>query len=422
MKKTSFLFAAMLVAALGSGFSPVSISSVHARADESAEKPKNTVRKEFGVALPDIQKLLDEKQYPQAMEKIAVLDAMDKKTPYEEFALHRMRAIVASSTNNTPLLATSFSAMINSEFLKDNEKLRLMEGLAGTFYNEKKYDEAILWANRMLEKDPANLQTHNLIAKAYYLKQDYPASIKKINEILALDDAAKRAPTEESLRLLASCYQHLKDNAGYTTVLERMVAHYPTREYWGDMIYRTEHKAGFSDRLRLDLYRLMIATGNMDDAGQYVEMAELALLAGLPAEAKTAMDAGYAANLLGTGKEGAKHKQLRDRVNKQATEDLKTLDAGEASAKTAKTGTGLVNIGYNYVINGQADKGIPLMEQGIAKGGLKSADEAKLHLGMAYLKSGNRDKAKEVFQSLQGNDGAADIGRLWLLVRPLADK
>ena len=122
MKKTSFLFAAMLVAALGSGFSPVSISSVHARADESAEKPKNTVRKEFGVALPDIQKLLDEKQYPQAMEKIAVLDAMDKKTPYEEFALHRMRAIVASSTNNTPLLATSFSAMINSEFLKDNEK------------------------------------------------------------------------------------------------------------------------------------------------------------------------------------------------------------------------------------------------------------------------------------------------------------
>ena len=297
-----------------------------------------------------------------------------------------------------------------------------MEGLAGTFYNEKKYDEAIQWANRMLEKDPANLQTHNLIAKAYYLKQDYPASIKKINEILALDDAAKRAPTEESLRLLASCYQHLKDNAGYTTVLERMVAHYPTREYWGDMIYRTEHKAGFSDRLRLDLYRLMIATGNMDDAGQYVEMAELALLAGLPAEAKTAMDAGYAANLLGTGKEGAKHKQLRDRVNKQATEDLKTLDAGEASAKTAKTGTGLVNIGYNYVINGQADKGIPLMEQGIAKGGLKSADEAKLHLGMAYLKSGNRDKAKEVFQSLQGNDGAADIGRLWLLVRPLADK
>jgi hypothetical protein len=76
----------------------------------------------------------------------------------------------------------------------------------------------------------------------------------------------------------------------------------------------------------------------------------------------------------------------------------------------------MVNIGYNYVLNGQFDKGIALIEQGIAKGGLKSVDEAKLHLGMAYLHAGNRDKAKEVFKSIQSNDGAADLGRLWLLV------
>ena len=198
--------------------------------------------------------------------------------------------------------------------------------------------------------------------------------------------------------------------------LERLVALYPTPEYWTDLIYRVMKKPGFSDRLLLDYYRLQFQNGKIEDGSDFVDMAELALLAGLPVEAKTAIDAGYAANLLGTGKEATKHKQLRDRVNKQAADDIKSLDAGEAAAKNAKTGIGMVNIGYNYVINGQYDKGLALMEQGIAKGGLKSPEEAKLHLGMAYLKAGKRDKATETLKSVQGRDGSADFARLWLLV------
>lgn len=425
MKKISFLFAAMMFAALGTGITPVTAGVAHA--DEASDKAaelakKSVVRKEMVRPLTEIQELLEKKQYKEAQDKVNELNAFENKTAYETFALHRLNAVIASGTNNTDQLATAFEGMISSEFLKDPEKLRLIEGLAGTYYNEKKYDQAILWAKRYLEKDNSNAQVKNMVARGYYLKNDFNSAIKQLNVMLAEDESAKRIPSEENLRLLASSYQQLKDTAGYAAVLERVVQHYPTREYWGDLIYRTEHKPGFSDRLRLDLYRLLLITKNIDDAGQYVEMAELALLAGLPAEAKTTIDAGYASGLLGTGKEAAKHKQLRDRVYKQAAEDIKTLDAGETSAKNAKTGTGLVNIGYNYVINAQAEKGIALMEQGIAKGGLKSMDEAKLHLGMAYLQSGNRDKALEVFKSIQGTDGAADLARLWTYVRPTEAK
>ncbi|MFZ6874260.1 tetratricopeptide repeat protein [Undibacterium sp. Di27W] len=414
MKKTSYLFAAMLLAALGSGFSPVTVNAVQAQ--EAADPAKLTVRAEMGKPLAEIQELLNAKQYPQAIEKINALDALDKKTPYEIFAIQRMRAVVASSTNDTALMATSFDSMINSEFLKEPEKLRLIEAMAGTYFNEKKYVQAREWANRILAKDPGNVGMNNLVARAYYLENDYPNAITVLNKQLAEDDKAKRNPTQENLKLLASSYQQIKDKNGYATVLERMIALYPQKEYWPDMLYSVERRPGFSDRLRLDLYRLLLKTESLDDGPQFVEMVELALLAGLPAEAKTSVDAGYAANLLGTGKEAAKHKQLRDKAYKQAADDIKTLDAGEASAKNAKTGVGLLNIGYNYVINGQHEKGLALMEQGMAKGGLKFADEAKLHLGMAYLQAGNREKAKEVFATIQSTDGTADLARLWLLV------
>jgi GH24 family phage-related lysozyme (muramidase) len=39
-----------------------------------------------------------------------------------------------------------------------------------------------------------------------------------------------------------------------------------------------------------------------------------------------------------------------------------------------------------------------------------------LHLGIAYLRAGNRAKANEAFRSVKGTDGAADLARLWTRV------
>ena len=72
---------------------------------------------------------------------------------------------------------------------------------------------------------------------------------------------------------------------------------------------------------------------------------------------------------------------------------------------------------YAYATMGQADKAVALIEQGIAKGGLKHPEDAKLRLGQALLQSGkHKAKAVQVLRSVQGNDGAADLGRLWALV------
>jgi len=68
MKKISFLFAAMMFAAIGSGIAPVTMGIAHA--DEAADKAKQqTVRAEMGKPLAEIQTLLDQKQFPAALEK-----------------------------------------------------------------------------------------------------------------------------------------------------------------------------------------------------------------------------------------------------------------------------------------------------------------------------------------------------------------
>ena len=73
-----------------------------------------------------------------------------------------------------------------------------------------------------------------------------------------------------------------------------------------------------------------------------------------------------------------------------------------------------MRVGYAYVGLGEVDKGIALIEQGIAKGGLKRPEDAKLRLGMAQL-SRNKAKALQTLRSVGGSDGSADIARLWVI-------
>ena len=81
-----------------------------------------------------------------------------------------------------------------------------------------------------------------------------------------------------------------------------------------DLLARVQKKPGFSDRLGVHVYRLRFATGNLATANDYMEMAQLAVQSGVPAEAKAVMDKGYAEGILGKGDQAERHGRLRDLV------------------------------------------------------------------------------------------------------------
>jgi tetratricopeptide (TPR) repeat protein len=118
--------------------------------------------------------------------------------------------------------------------------------------------------------------------------------------------------------------------------------------------------------------------------------------------------------VLGSGSDGDQQRKLRDTATKQALDDQKIFAQNVKDATAARDGNGLVGLGYAMVTAGQFDKGIALMEQGIKKGGLKQPEEARLHLGIAYLAAGQKAKAIDTFKAVQG-DASGDLARLWLI-------
>jgi hypothetical protein len=374
---------------------------------------QQSVRPEVGKPLQAAQALVKQRKGREAMAEIAKAEAVPNRTPYENQVIAQMKAAAASASGDYDATIRANEALLASGKVTGRDALTLVQGIAVAHYQKKEYAEAAKWTQRYFREGGNDASMRTVLLQSYYLGND----CNSVNKMLgsALEENSSRRPTEEELQILANCYLRSKDTGGYVSAIEKLVIHYPKKEYWTDLLSRVQKKPGFSDRLGVHVYRLRFATGNLTTAADYMEMAQLAVQAGVPAEAKLVIDKGYAAGILGKGDQADRHGRLRDLVEKALAESKKNRAAEEAEAVAAKDGDALIKVGLNYVYEGNPSKGFPLIEQGIRKGGLKRPEDAKLRLGEAQLQAGQKQRGVQTLREVKGNDGAADIARLWVL-------
>lgn len=372
---------------------------------------KEAVRPEVGKPLQAAQAFVKQHKGREALAEVAKAEAVPNRTTYENLLINEMKGSAATLAGDHDTAIRSFEAVLNSGKASGADATRMVQAIAVAYYQKKDYANAAKWTQRYFKEGGNDPSMRTVLLQSYYLGNDC-ASVSKM---LGNGDDESRRPREEDLQILANCYLREKDTAGYVSAIEKLVVYYPKQQYWTDLLARVQKKPGFSDRLGVHVYRLRLATGNLKDANDYMEMAQLALQQGVPAEAMAVMEQGYAKGLLGKGAEAQRQQRLRDLIQKSLDDSQKNRAKDEADAKAAREGDDLVKVGLNYVYEGKADKGLPLIQQGIKKGGLKRPEDAKLRLGEAQLHAGHKQQAVATLKTVQGNDGTADIARLWVL-------
>jgi tetratricopeptide (TPR) repeat protein len=405
-KPLRLVSAALLTAGLLFNITPEGAVGVAAAQAQEAVKP------EIAKALKAAADLMRAGKYKDAMGKVREADAVPNKTAGEQLTIERARGSAALGAGDYDTATKAFEHVMASGKLPAAEQAKIAEALAGAEYRAGRYAKSIQWA-RQAGNSPAMRQ---LIVQASFQTGDFASVAKELSAAIAAEEQAGRRPSDDQLQLLANAYQRMNNNNGFASTVEKLLTYYPKKEYWVDILSRLPRKPGFSDRLALDVYRLQIATGNMTKPNDFMEAAQLALQAGYAAEGKKIVEKGFSTNVLGTGPEADRQKRLRDLAAKQEAESAAALEKDVAEGTAAKDGNALVKAGYAYVTLGQYDKGIALIEQGIAKDNLKRPEDAKLRLGLAQLQAGKKAKAIQTLRSVQGNDGTADIARLWIIV------
>jgi hypothetical protein len=262
-----------------------SLTAVHAQ----------SLRPEVGKPLQQASDLLRAGKAKEALAKVNEADRAGNKTAQEaDDRAHARRAAQRAGDNATA--AKAFEAAFATGKLSAAEQGR--------------------WPSRWPSPTPAQgqrqgqpvgaegpgpgQQQRQLKQLAAYLQAsggDYNAIAKSAAAAVAAAEqpaSARKGPAAPGRRLPAH-----QQRGGPGAALEKLVANYPKKDYWAALLGRIQRKPGFSDRFAIDVLRLKLATGNLTSADDYMELAQLALQAGLPSEGKAVVDKGMAAGVLG---------------------------------------------------------------------------------------------------------------------------
>jgi hypothetical protein len=406
----------------GFALTPAAQAQSPAAAAASAVQPARTVRPEFAAVVQAAQTLSGEGKHAEALAKLGEAEALPNRTPWETWVLERNRASAAQRAGNNARLLQALDAALTTGQAEPAEERSLIEALVNIASREKDHPRVLRWSQRYEEIQGTNDGVRVMRIQALADSGDQKGAIAALQQRAEAAEKAGQAAPESHLRMLLGL-QYLQKDAGSAATLQRLAMVYPRPEYWADLVTAAARDPNLGDRALLELYRLLRATGSLNRADMRYEMAQLALRVGQPGEALAVLEEGYSAGVLGTGKDGAEHNKLRDQARRGAAADKADRAAAEAAAKRAPDGSALADLGWTLVAEAPVgappsaiEPGLALIELGVAKGGLKRASAARLHLAMAQWAAGRKDAAKQTLSALAASSGSDELAapiRLW---------
>jgi tetratricopeptide (TPR) repeat protein len=392
----------------------VSATALLPASAQAAEPAGKVTTKAVAEPLKKAQEAMKLKQWDTALAEIKKAQVAEKKTPFEAYQIDEFLGYVLIQQKKFGEAAPVFERMLNSGFAPAEQVDERTKTVAQLYFQVKEYKKAAEWAKKWLDKHPGQQDMSVLLGQCYYLLNDFKNAATTMMAVANSAEKGGRTPEENWLQIVLSSQFKLDNKDGIAEALKKLVRYYPKSEYWENLldIYR---RRDTSDRVTLGFYRLMDNVGTLKRAEDIMEMAQLALDAGVPGEAKAIVEKGVQSGALKSENktEQGRYDRLLAGATKQAAADKPQLPQLAKEAEKASQGQADVALGQAYLSYGMYDEAIGALQRGIKKGGVTDIDEAQISLGIAYLKKGQKDLARQAFNAVKAESKWHDLADMW---------
>jgi len=355
------------------------------------------------------------KNYDAALASLREAQANPAKTAYDQFAINEFLGPIYAAQKKYPEAFEAFAANVESPFLRPDSRGERYKTLMQLAYANKNLPGVVDYGTKAIKAGAGGASVEQYVAQAYYQQGKYKEAAAGTQDLVAQAEKAGQRPSEDSLQLLFDSYNRLGDEAAKGRTMEKLLAYYPKPNYWANAMASLQQNTR-DVKVKLNLYRLMFDVGTMRNADQYSEMAQLSVEQGFPGEAVLVLEQGLAKNVFTDQREKDRAARLLESAKKRVAEEKAGLPNVEKEAQTTATGDLLVAVGSSYLLNaGDASKGAALINQGVAKGSLKSPNDAYMVLGIAQARAKNSAEAQKAFGKVDGDPNYDRLAKLWSL-------
>lgn len=384
---------------------------------QAADQSKQKFSRAVGEPLKKAQEAIQKKQFETALAELNKARAVEKRTAFEDYQIDEFLGYILVLQKKYLEATAVYDRMLNSGQMPAAEVDDRTKAVAQMYFQVREYKKASDWAKKWLDKHPGNEDMMVLLGQTHYLLNDYKSAATVMSQVVANAERAGQTPKENHLDLVLSSYFNQSNNDGMADALKKLVRYYPKPKHWDALIEINRRKSDTGDRVTLGYYRLMNDVGVLKDKGDVMEMAQLGIEAGVPGESQQVVEKGIEEGTLKTEDktEQGRYSRLLAAAKKQAASDKASLVQLAKDAEKAPQGQADVALGQAYLSYGQYDEAIAALERGIKKGSVIDADEAQISLGIAHLKKGEQDRARQAFKAVKADSKWSRLADLWVV-------
>lgn len=367
-----------------------------------------------GTPLQAALKAGQAKQFDVALSKAKEAEAA-ASSPFERYKVNETLAFIYGSQRKYVELAGTYEKMMATPQFVDQSKINA-KAVAQTYSAAKQHAKAVEFSKRWLQDRPNDAEVMQLLGQSYYLMGDQKSCKDTMSSAIAAVEKSGGRPEKNWLDLARSCADAQGDTATASQTLEKLVRLYPSATVWQPYISNAARNS--SDLAEFHWMRLRSDVGVLKDADDCSLYAQEAMITyGAPAEAERVVEECFKNGILGNdAKSKARHDNLRVRVKEAAAQDKAKRAALATEVANDPSGEKAIALGLSYFGAQDYDQAVALLEQGLKKGGAKdAAAHAKLTLGVAQLRKGQRDAARATFRSLSNDASVGKVASAWTL-------
>ncbi|HEY0281334.1 MAG TPA: hypothetical protein VGC27_01785 [Rhizomicrobium sp.] len=384
--------------------------AVAASADKDAKKP--VVSRAISKHVSEAQKAFEAKNWAAMLAKVKEAAAVPDLSDYDKYIVNYFMGLALYNSGDKTGATPYFVAAAESDAAPPEERDTALR-IAIDLSNQAK-DYAKVKSLGQLAVDAGALSggVAAIIAIAYYDSGDYPNAVAFAQKAIDIETAAGKLPDRSAYQVILMSQNRQKDIPGELKTLEIMSTNYGNAEDWGHLIdisLGTLPKSGSRETAALYLYRLRLAVGAETSASDYQMAADLALALRYPGDAQKALQQGIDKGVLSQSAAAAS----LNRANAAARTDEPTLPAADAAAAKSPSANGDVSVAGAYYGYGRYEDAIRVAQRAVTKSGTK-AIEARLLLGVAQARQGDKAAAVQNLTQVRGDLALERAAQLWL--------
>jgi len=375
-------------------------------ATEETASMREATYKELAKA----QEAAEAERYSEA---IAVLDKLGKQdlNNYERSQTLNLYAYIYYSQDNMPRAINAYEQLLSQPELPEALKTGTVYTLSQLHFSVENWQKAIdhleWWMT--LANDQENLVAYEMMAQAYYQKEEYRKALVPAQKVISLTKAEGKKVKEHSYLLMRVLYYELEDYERVKGVLKELIKQYPKKQYWIQLasVYGQQE----DQRGQLNVLELAYLQDYLNKETEVMTYASLLLNEDLPLRAARVLQKGLDDGLI---QSTLNNWRLLAQAWMMCQEDEQALPALTRAAELSSDGKLDVMLAQSYMNLDRWSEAVTAARNAIRKGGLDRVDQAHVMIGQSYFNMKSYEEARQAFTSAQADRRSRQLAAQWL--------